>query len=205
MISAGKKTHGASGTPEYRVWCMIKTRCYNKNRRDYRWYGADGIIVCDRWLNGEGGKSGFECFLEDMGPRPSPKHTIERKNSKKNYEPENCEWILAVLQPQNTRQVVKMMYEGEELCLSEVSRRSGIKIGTLGQRIRNGWSHEDAIKTPVISLKEHAPISFNGKTQTITQWADEFSVTYQRVYKIVTGDFDVELEMQKLFTRRRNA
>jgi hypothetical protein len=75
--------------PEYSVYQNMKTRCYNKNRESWQWYGAKGIIVCDRWLES------FWNFLEDMGPRPTSKHSIDRVNPNKNYEPSNCIWATA--------------------------------------------------------------------------------------------------------------
>jgi hypothetical protein len=51
---------------------------------NYKWYGARGITVCDRWLNS------FADFLADMGPRRSPKHSIDRVNNDGNYESGNC-------------------------------------------------------------------------------------------------------------------
>ena len=43
--------HGMKAHPLYGVWCDMKKRCYNKNDRRYKWYGAKGVYVCDEWLN----------------------------------------------------------------------------------------------------------------------------------------------------------
>jgi hypothetical protein len=73
-------------------------RCNNPNMEHYSDYGGRGITVCERWT----GPDGFANFVADMGPRP-PGHTIERVNNDGNYEPRNCIWLLAKLQPRNTR------------------------------------------------------------------------------------------------------
>src|ERR1700716_2578462 len=55
---------------EYRAWANMMQRCKNEDRPDYHYYGGRGIEVCRQWANGDGDKTGFECFLEDLGKRP---------------------------------------------------------------------------------------------------------------------------------------
>lgn len=81
----------------------LKQRCTNPNDRSYSHYGGRGIKVCGRWLNGENGLSGFACFLNDMGERPSSKHSIDRINNDGNYEPSNCRWADSTTQAINRR------------------------------------------------------------------------------------------------------
>ncbi len=83
--------------PEYGIWKGMQTRCYVSTHISYPQYGALGVRICVRWL------SSFEDFLEDMGPRPTPFHSIDRKNPKGNYEPKNCRWATATEQAQNKR------------------------------------------------------------------------------------------------------
>lgn len=82
-------------SPEYRSWQMMKNRCHNPNARDYAYYGGRGITVCKKW------RDSFACFLEDMGRRPSPTHTLDRKNPAKNYTPGNCRWATREEQSRN--------------------------------------------------------------------------------------------------------
>jgi hypothetical protein len=70
----------------YRSWQAMKSRCYNPTDRAYKDYGGRGIEVCDRW------RYSFENFLEDMGHKPSSKHTLERIDNDWYYEPGNCYW-----------------------------------------------------------------------------------------------------------------
>lgn len=97
--------HKAPGT-EYGIWTGMRSRCRNPKCKDYRKYGARGIRVCQRWDKGEGNLSGYECFLADMGRRPSPRHSIDRFPTKSgNYEPSNCRWATPEQQYANRRRI----------------------------------------------------------------------------------------------------
>lgn len=101
MISRFHRRHGASRSPEYYCWCNLRRRCFDTTIKNFDRYGGRGITVCTRWITGEGGIPGFECFLADVGPRPSPKHSIDRVNNDGNYEPGNCRWATKAEQLAN--------------------------------------------------------------------------------------------------------
>ena len=100
---AGQKhfTHGHwkgnKSTPEYNTWCAMRNRCYNKNHKDYKYWGAKGVIVCDRWVDS------FSNFIEDMGLKPTAKHSLDRINPFGNYELSNCRWATSSEQANNKR------------------------------------------------------------------------------------------------------
>ncbi len=136
--------HGLRGCPEYKIWAAVKTRCHNANVNNYQNYGGRGIQMCERWEND------FRTFLEDMGPRPSPKHSIDRIDNNGNYEPNNCRWATHIEQRRNTRRNHYLTYKSETLTLVEWSERTGIKAPTIRARINSyHLSVEDALTRPV--------------------------------------------------------
>ncbi len=73
--------HGLSETAEYMAWHNMIVRCHNPNHPSYPRYGARGITVYDRWRNS------FEVFLTDVGTRPTAKHSLDRVDNERGYEP----------------------------------------------------------------------------------------------------------------------
>lgn len=94
-----KHGHAANGgSPEYRSWKAMKSRCCNPHHTHAAWYGDRGITVCEEWQNS------FEAFFRDMGPKPSPAHTLDRRKNERGYEPGNCRWATKREQRLNQRQ-----------------------------------------------------------------------------------------------------
>lgn len=136
-------THGGSRSPEYKVWSSLIDRCHNENNRHYKNYGGRGIAVCKRW------RDKFENFINDMGPRPSPSHTVERKNNSCGYSPFNCRWATRKEQQNNMRTNRLVTLKGRTQTVSQWADEVGMKHATLYSRIYHGWSAERAITEPV--------------------------------------------------------
>lgn len=96
-----KRTHGLSKTKEYRAWLSMKTRCLNPKAKSWKYHGGAGVTVHPDFL------SSFEAFLAEIGPAPTAKHTVDRKNPWGNYEPGNIRWATQAEQMANTRKAHK--------------------------------------------------------------------------------------------------
>jgi hypothetical protein len=142
-----KTTHGearpSTRTAEYRTWSHIITRCHCPTSDVYHRYGGRGIYVCDRWLHS------YEAFLEDMGRKPTPLHTIERIDNDGPYCKENCRWATNKEQAQNKRTTLWITFNGETKRMTEWIAIIGLKRPTVQKRMRMGWSIERTFTTPI--------------------------------------------------------
>jgi hypothetical protein len=151
-VSARRRKHGRIRTPEYRTWMNMKSRCQRPEVAEYRNYGGRGISICERW-------SSFEAFFQDMGPRPTLKHSIDRVDPNGNYEPSNCRWATCREQQNNRRNNVYLEWDGVTLSLSEMARKVGLKPSTLHRRIKvAGWPVADALTRELHSKSKRARV-----------------------------------------------
>lgn len=153
--------HGGYKSQEYSSWKAMKSRCYNEKHEEYSNYGGRGIKVCDRWL----GVNGFALFLEDMGKRPTSKHTIERKDNNGMYEPDNCIWANRMEQARNKRTNNILEYKGIKLTVTDWAIKVGIKPVTLFIRLSRGWGVEKALETKT-QFKNKSTNGILSKTRT---------------------------------------
>jgi hypothetical protein len=135
--------HGMHKSPEYGVWACMLNRCNSSNYRQWAIYGGRGITVCKRWQS-------FEAFYEDMGPRPSVRHTLDRfPNNDGNYEPGNCRWATMAEQNRNKGDTHVLTLNGKSQCIVDWAEEIGITVGGLHGRLRRGWTVERALTAPV--------------------------------------------------------
>lgn len=144
------KKHGQSITgkrgAEYRSWEGMKSRCDCPKNPFFSDYGGRGIKVCDRWQL-------FENFYEDMGERPKGT-TLDRIDNNGDYYPENCRWASHKVQSRNKRNNRIIIFKEKEMPLIELQEKTGIPYQRLYERIvRNGWSVDRAVYTPVDKQK----------------------------------------------------
>lgn len=149
MLSKRATTHGASKTREYAIYRGIIARCENRNVRGYPRWGGAGIAICEEW------RRSFESFLAHVGPRPSPRHSIDRINNLGNYEPGNVRWVTVDVQNNNRKNTRYVTYRGEVIPLRKAVRLAGDVIHYEAAAIRIfrcGWDVARAVETPRLHL-----------------------------------------------------
>lgn len=142
-------TVGRRPIVEYTAWCAMIQRCTNSNRDDYKHYGGRGIKVCERW------RKSFAAFLADMGERPGPDYSLDRKENDGNYEPDNVRWATQAKQGRNRRSNKMVLYGGRRMPLVEACEIAGIKYDNVRTRLRLGWTVERAL-TPIEAEQGHS-------------------------------------------------
>jgi hypothetical protein len=164
------------GTPEYRAWSGIITRCCNANHNSFREYGGRGITVCREW------RESFAAFHAFVGNRPSAKHSIDRIDNSGNYEPGNVRWATDADQANNRRTSRLISYNGETRTLAEWSKVTGVAYHTLLSRIdRDKWPLKRAFEEPAVhvSVRNRVVYEFQGQSLSLREWADQMQVSHR--------------------------
>ena len=125
------KWYGLSNTRLNRIWRSFRQRCYNPNQPDFKYYGGRGITVCPEW------KDDFKAFYDwAMSNGYQDNLTLDRIDCNGNYEPSNCRWVTMKVQTNNKRCNIRVVVNGKEMSLKELSKVTGIKYTTLYMRYR---------------------------------------------------------------------
>lgn len=150
------KKHGDYKSPEYKTWQSMLSRCRNQSNPRFNQYGGRGIEVCQRWMD-------YASFLQDMGRRPSGRHSIDRIDNDKGYEPGNCRWALPHEQMTNRTITRLVEIDGEKIPLATLAKKYSIPANTLRARVLKGWPVQKALTHPVrakrrSSLNDHCAL-----------------------------------------------
>lgn len=120
------------------TWHAMRERC-SAGSKAHKHYFDRGIRVCPEWED-------FERFRQDIGERPSSRHSLERINNDVGYCKENCRWALQFEQMRNVRDNHRILFMGESLCIAEVAFLLNAKQNTVLYRVRRGWTVEDLMR-----------------------------------------------------------
>jgi hypothetical protein len=127
-----QETVGAKRSKEYQAWASMINRCHNENSPWFKHYGGRGIEVCERWLYTP------VWFLQDMGPAPSSRHSLDRIDNDGNYEPANCRWALPKEQGRNRRTNRIISFCGVQATATDWAEALGLTPNTIKQRLKRG-------------------------------------------------------------------
>jgi hypothetical protein len=132
--------HGVGDWPEHHAWKNMIARCHNKRCATYPRYGGRGITVCPVWRND------FFSFVAHIGRRPSSKHSIDRIDTLRGYEPGNVRWATVAEQAANRRSARLITAFCATRSLKDWSCITGIPPSTIGRRLaKRGMMPEEAL------------------------------------------------------------
>lgn len=135
--------HGMSDSDLYKIWRNMRSRCENPTDKNYKNYGERGISVCSRWQD-------FSLFYQDVGPRPSRRHSLGRIDNDGDYEPGNTRWELPLEQANNRRTNRTVSYNGKTLTVAQWAKELGIPSHRLFERINRGVPMDVAMTSGVL-------------------------------------------------------
>lgn len=185
--------HGLKGTPIYNIWINMRRRCGDPKNPQWPYYGGRGIAVCDRWLND------VAAFSADMGPRPSRRHGIERKNNDLGYSPDNCVWATAKEQANNRRSSRIYTHNGKTQCAADWAKELGIRPSSVARRLKKR-SVGDALAP--VSYRRAKLLTLDGRTQTLPEWALELGVKEATLWgRVTNGWSDARVLSTPLFSK----
>lgn len=183
-----RKSSGMSGSPVYKVWQAMKSRCYNPKNKHYKNYGKRGITVSARWLES------FSNFFADMGERPFDGATLERADNSKGYSKDNCKWATRHEQMANTRASRLLTHNGETKCITEWARGAGVDPKTIHYRLQQDWPLEKALTAPATPTSERTAkmITFNGETKSIAGWSRKLGINHASLCERLDSGWTLE-------------
>ena len=164
-IKPGYIKHGANITGKrtklYGRWLTMRNKCTNPKHHAYKWYGARGIKVCERWND-------FSIFLADVGEIPGPGMTLDRIDNDGNYEPSNVRWATREVQSNNKPDGVGnrgvrlvTLPDGRRMSMNMAARAMGLNETTLKTRVQRGVPPQHLFDPPgTVKLpKKHQSVS----------------------------------------------
>lgn len=177
-------------------WVFMICRCHNPADRHYKWYGARGIRVCDRW------RYNFNNYYKDIMAKGFDSHLqIDREDNDGDYTPENVRCVTVEENRANRSEPVKEIeYNGVKKTISQWADELGINKKTIHTRLRLGWNEKDVLCTEVGSRANGNAIKmleFNGKNQTIKEWSDETGLYTTTIYSRLRAGWSVKDALTK--------
>lgn len=194
--SCGCKNPYSSRERLYILWLGIRQRCNNPNHISYKYYGGKGIKVCSEWDNDfmSFKKWALETGYDETLPRGA--QTIERKDTNKDYCPENCEWKTIQEQQRNKENTRIFEYKGQKHTVMEWSELLGISYPMLHGRVFGlGWNIKEAIEIPFNQRRDEDSVmnvEIDGEKKSLLQISRETGIAYSGLVKRYKSGISIE-------------
>jgi len=182
----------------YQQWGTMRQRCNNPRNPRYPDYGGRGIRIFPEW-------DSFPVYhryiVEHLGPRPSPKHQIDRIDNDSHYWPGNLRWGTPEEQNNNKRNNRCVTWKGETLTVAQWAKRIGIDYKLLHRRLTDGWTIEHAFEQPPRRTKL---IMHQGVALTAAEWARKSGIPERTLHGRLARGLTIEqaLAQQPRYRRR---
>ena len=168
--------------PEYHTWKNMRARCNAPCNKDNRFYQSKNINVCDEWND-------FVVFYNDMGPKPTTLHSIDRIDNDGNYEPSNCRWADNTIQANNKSNNTLVNYAGKVYTIPELGRSLDISIIALRKHIIDkGRSVEEALER----IKHNTYLEYNNELKTREEWCQIYGIKKSNLHSRLSKGWTVE-------------
>jgi hypothetical protein len=144
----------ATKHPLYKQWQSMRERCNNPKDSHYHDYGGRGVKVCRAW------DEDFWAYAADIeaeiGPRP-PKHSLDRIEGDRGYEPGNVRWATQTAQMRNTRHNRIVLWDGREWTVPALAEELGIGYHELWGRVYHLKGDMEKVRASVEKLRREGP------------------------------------------------
>lgn len=153
LLWKAQKKHWMEGTVFYRKFRSLLSRCNNKKSDSYKRYWW-------RWISCEWKKfedfyaDMYETYIEHCNIHWAKNTTIDRIDVNGNYNKENCRWVWWKQQARNKTNNIKFIYKWKKYLLCELNEKFWFKDTLIRDRLKRGWSLEDAIEKPILRINK---------------------------------------------------
>lgn len=132
----GSRDYTSTKRRFYNRWSNMNTRCFNKNRTDWKNYGGRGITICKRWFDFKNFKEDmYDSFLKHLEKNGFKNTTLDRLDVNKDYCKKNCRWATKEQQRENSRDAVFINYKGKKYRMKELAKIFGRTRDVIKSRI----------------------------------------------------------------------
>lgn len=125
------RKHGIKDFRINKIFTGMQQRCNNPKCDDYLLYGGKGIHICEEWAVNP---SAFEKWALKNGYANNL--TIDRIDSTKDYEPDNCRWVTASNNSRYKSTTHLITVNGETHTGREWAKICGLGVNAINRAMR---------------------------------------------------------------------